>query len=404
MRSIKVDFHNAQGEKLAARLEMPVDGKPDHFALFAHCFTCSKNLAAVGNITSALTYQNIAVLRFDFTGLGESEGDFSDTNFSSNVDDLLCAAQYLTDNYQSPSILVGHSLGGAAVILAANQLTYVKAVATIGAPSTPAHVQHLFQEKKEEIIKKGKATVNIGGRPFTIKEQFIKDLEKKGLSEILKKKKFALLLMHSPQDSVVGIENAAELYQAAHHSKSFISLDGSDHLLSDEDESKYVGNVIASWAKKYLKKVAKESLDSDKQSIARTFLESFKTDVKTGKHSFVADEPQSSGGEDSGPSPYDLLASALSTCTSMTIRYYADREKWPLVEVKTHTQHHRVHADDCKSCEETKDDKIDQIDREIELEGDLSKEQRDKLLEIANKCPVHKTLTSDIQIKSSLKE
>ncbi|MFW5762068.1 MAG: alpha/beta fold hydrolase [Cyclobacteriaceae bacterium] len=400
MKSIRITIQNDNGDKLSARLEMPVSGRPANFALFAHCFTCSKDLIAVKNITQALLSHDIAVMRFDFTGLGESEGDFSETNFSSNIDDLIHVAKYMEKHYQPPAVMIGHSLGGAAVLKAASKLDYVKAVATIGTPADPEHVTHLLAEKRELIEEKGEASVEIAGRTFSIKKQFLDDLEGKSLEHILKHKNFAYLILHAPQDMVVAIENAAKLYHAAKHSKSFIALDGADHLLSKKEDSWYAGYMIGAWCIRYLSGRPGDDLQSDKQAIARTYFDSFTTDVKMGQHNLIADEPENAGGDNLGPSPYDLLAASLATCTSMTLQYYAKAKKIPLEEVKVHVQHHKQHASDCK--EETQ--KIDQLDRWIELEGDLSEDQRQNLIEIANKCPVHKSLLSDIKIKTQLKK
>jgi putative redox protein len=252
MRSKKVTFKNNKGQILAARLELPESEAPRAFALFAHCFTCNKNLTAVRTIGKTLTEKNIAVLRFDFTGLGESEGDFESTNFSSNVEDLYSAAQFLSKNYQAPSLLIGHSLGGAAVLFASAKIPSVKAIATIGAPSNPEHVAHLFKNSVDEINASGKALVSIGGRDFTIQKHFLDDIQDKNIKHNLDAFRNSILVMHSPQDTTVGIENAAEIYKAARHPKSFVSLNGADHLLSDKQDSAYVGNIIATWADRYL--------------------------------------------------------------------------------------------------------------------------------------------------------
>lgn len=251
MESQHITFKNSKGNTLAARLEFP-EGTPKGYALFAHCFTCNKNLTAVRTIGKSLTDSGIAVLRFDFTGLGESEGNFESTNFTSNVDDLISASQFLTENYTTPSVLIGHSLGGAAVIFASIHISGIKAVATIGAPSNPKHVSHLFTSGIQEINEKGEALLSIGGREFKIQKQFLDDINEKNMDNILKEMNKALLVMHSPQDTTVGIENAAQIYQAAWHPKSFISLDGADHLLSKKEDSQYVGQMIAAWSSRYI--------------------------------------------------------------------------------------------------------------------------------------------------------
>ncbi len=401
MKSVKIQFKNVQEETLVARLELPIDQHPHNFAVFAHCFTCSKNLSAVLNISRALTLAGIAVLRFDFTGLGESEGDFADTNFSSNIQDLIAAADFLKEHYEAPTLLVGHSLGGAAVLVAASQIETVRAVTTIGAPYDPAHVTHLFAHGKEELEREGKATVNIGGRPFTIKKQFIEDLEEAESHDNIRNLGKALLLMHSPQDTIVEIDNATKIYKAAQHPRSFISLDGADHLLSRAEDSRYVGSVIGTWAKRYLEIPKPEPLRTDKQVVVRIGDEGYTTEVKAGNHMFLADEPTEVGGNDFGPTPYDFLATSLGTCTAMTLRMYANHKKWDLTEVTVHLQHDKIHMNDEDM--EGKGGKIDHIDRVIELEGNLDDTQRQRLLEIADRCPVHKTLHSPIKINTKLK-
>lgn len=405
MKSVKVNFNNQQGEKLAARLELPVDQKPFAYALFAHCFTCNKNLTAIRNISRGLTLQGIGVLRFDFTGLGESEGDFADTNFSSNVQDLLTAAEFMAENHGPIEVMIGHSLGGAATLMAAPQVATAKAVVTIGAPAEPEHVAHLFDEKVDEIHEKGYATVNIGGRPFTVKEQFLQDLETTSLYDTVKKMKKALLVMHAPFDNIVGIKNAGKIYDAAIHPKSFVSLDTADHLLMKKEDSLYAGKVIATWLTRYLDFPEAPDLETNKQVAVRTGPTGFLTEIKAGNHSFIADEPVKVGGTDLGPTPYDLLVAALGTCTSMTLRMYADRKKYPLENVIVHLQHSKVHAHDGADSEDAPATaKIDQIVRQIELEGDLTDEQRQKLLSIADRCPVHRTLHNEIRVVTSLYE
>ncbi len=401
MASQKIIFQNMDGENLAARLELPVSQHPHTFALFAHCFTCNKNLTAVRNIGRALNRAGIAVLRFDFTGLGESEGDFADTNFSSNVSDLIAASLFLEKEYQAPEILIGHSLGGAAVIAAAKKIASVKAVATIGAPADPAHVSHIFTGSIEEIEKSGVAEVSIGGRPFTVKKQFLDDIRSNVQGEGLHSLGKALLVMHSPQDLTVEIGQAAKIYGAARHPKSFVTLDGADHLLSNKEDSFYAGEVIATWAKRYIDLPKKEKLSVVKDVAVRLGNEGYTTDIMARHHSLTADEPVSVGGNDYGPSPYELLNASLGACTAMTLQMYARRKKWDLQEVEVHLEHYKDYAADREKAEDGKS-KMDYFDRAIKLKGDLDERQRQRLLEIANKCPVHRTLHNDVKVNTKL--
>jgi len=383
---------------------MPVDRHPIAYALFAHCFTCSKNARAVRSISQFLTKRGIAVLRFDFSGLGDSEGDFSETNFSSNVQDLVAAADYLASNLAAPSILIGHSLGGAAVLAAAAEISSAKAVVTIGAPSEPAHVEHLVQSASEEIRTSGQAKVQIGGQSFYIKKQFLEDIKEQTLREKINKLGKALLILHSPQDRVVSVDNAEKIYMAARHPKSFISLDGADHLLSRKEDGYYVGEVIASWALRYLPAPNESSLKSNSQVAVRlNNADVFTSEVKTGKHHFVSDEPESVGGYDFGPSPYELVSSGLGACTVMTLHMYARRKKWDLQEVTCHIDHHKNYAEDLVA-DGRKPQKIDVFDRNITLIGDLDDQQKARLLEIADRCPVHRTLHGKVKILTKLME
>ena len=404
MRYEKLTFENDQGDHLAARLDLPVDGTPIAYALFAHCFTCSKNLKAVANISRALTRQGIAVLRFDFTGLGESEGDFADTNFSSNVDDLVAAAVFFEEEHEAPSILVGHSLGGAAVLQVAHRLDSVKAVATIGAPYDPQHVEHLFEQSLGEIEHLGQATVNIGGRPFTVRKQFIDDLRDQRAKDNLASLRRALLIFHSPVDNTVDIENAALIFKTARHPKSFISLDHADHLLSDAADSEYVGAVLGVWARKYIgapQEDRKHLALTDNQVVVRLDGAGFRTEMLANGFPLVADEPVAVGGTNAGPSPYDSLVAGLGACTAMTLRMYADRKGWPLEAVEVRLNHEKIHAKDCEDCEQ-KVGKIDQIERELVLSGPLDEAQRQRIKEIANRCPVHRTLEGEVKILTKL--
>lgn len=410
MERIKLTFPNTEGHELAGLLEMPPPGTAAvSYALFAHCFTCGKDIAAASRISRAMAARGIAVLRFDFTGLGNSDGDFANTNFSSNVEDLLAAARALEKEHQAPSLLIGHSLGGAAVLAAAQQLPSVKAVATIGAPATASHVKHLFSKAHEEIQESGEAEVQIGLRRFQIKRQLIDDLDRYGDASHLSKLGRALLVFHSPVDNIVSIDEAARIYQAARHPKSFVSLDKADHLLSNREDAEYVAETLVAWASRYLElnkhefernygtapQVAEGEVlitELDKKFLRGTF---------TANHQGLSDEPTKVGGKNLGPTPYDLLLMALGSCTSMTLRMYANHKKLDLEDVEVTLRHDRVHADDCEHCTEG-DSKIERISRKIRLSGNLTDAQRQRLLEIADRCPVHRTLEADPQIVTEL--
>ncbi|MFT5859521.1 MAG: putative OsmC-like protein/pimeloyl-ACP methyl ester carboxylesterase [Flavobacteriaceae bacterium] len=394
MSSKRVKFSTSNGHLLAARVELPDNTVPHNFAIFAHCFTCSKNLTSVTAISRALNNYGIGVLRFDFTGLGESEGDFEDTDFSSNIDDLIAANDFLTKEYVAPTILVGHSLGGAAVIFAAKALENIRAVATIGAPSSPAHVQHLFANGLEEINRDGKAEINIGGRPFIVKKQFIDDLESKNMTETLKSLRKPLLVIHSPQDATVEIQNAKEIYNAAHHPKSFVSIDGADHLLTVKKDAIYVGNLIAGWVERYLIIPEKKDLRTKHQVAVSIGSEGYTAEVVAGKHFLIADEPESIGGNDFGPSPYEFVSAGLGACTAITLRMYADRKSWNLQEVIVHVDYNRID----RELEDGSRETVNQFIRTIELKGELDEKQKKRLMQIAAKCPVHRTLEASSEI------
>lgn len=407
MNTLKVTFPNARGELIAARLELPEDELPLAYALFAHCFTCSKDLKAVVNISRALSSRRIAVLRFDFTGLGESEGDFSATSFSSEVSDLVAAARFLEQEYEAPRLLIGHSLGGTAILAAAADIPSTAAVVTIAAPFSPGHLRGLLGTASEQIERDGQAIVNISGREFTIRKSLLDDLKSQQPAETLRRLKAALLVMHSPADHVVGIENAAAIYREAVHPKSFISLDSADHLLSDVHDSVYAGGIIAAWASRYL--TFTESASSgippeviDKRVTARTGAGGFRTELFANGFPLVADEPAEYGGSDDGPSPYEYLLAALGACTGMTIQMYARNKGWPLEDVVVRLSHQKIHAEDCRDCDE-KNRQIDSIERELELRGALDETQRQRLLDIAGHCPVHRTLTGEVRIGTVLR-
>lgn len=396
MRTENHSFSNGDGHRLSARLDLPGVGSPRACALFAHCFTCGKDLRAVRSISEALTDLGIAVFRFDFPGLGQSEGEFSESTFSSNVDDLYRAAVYLEEVASGPQILIGHSLGGAAVLRAAPLIDSVRAVATIGAPSDPVHVTHLLAGKLDEIRERGKATVSLAKRDFLIRKEFVEDLEKVSTEDATGRLRKALLILHSPVDEIVGIDNAARIYDRAKHPKSFLSLDDADHLLTREKDSRYAARAIAAWAERYLEPDPLAS-ETD-ETIVRLHGKGFRADVLSGGHRLVADEPVSLGGTDEGPAPYDFLLASLGSCTAMTLRMYADRKKWPLRSIAVRLRHEK------EILEREDGTKVprDRIHRVLELDGDLSGEQRTRLLEIADKCPVHRSLESVVEIRTRL--
>jgi uncharacterized OsmC-like protein/alpha/beta superfamily hydrolase len=402
MRSERFNFPNGKGEQLAATLDLPL-GKPTAFALFAHCFTCGKDILAAKRIAERLAMHGIAVLRFDFTGLGASEGEFANTHFSSNVDDLVAAADHLRKMHGPPAILIGHSLGGCAVLAASHRITEARAVVTIAAPYDPSHVVGLFKDQVDTIKAQGEVEVQLAGRPFRIKREFLNDVAEKKLNECLADLRKALLVFHSPTDNLVGIENASHIFTAAKHPKSFVSLAGADHLLSTKSDAVYVANVIAAWAERYLEQpevMTEAEVEAGLVLVRETHGGKFQQEVLTGPHRMLADEPVKLGGLDSGPGPYDYLLAGLGACTSMTIRLYADFKKIPLTNVSVRLSHEKkIHTKDCEDCE-NKVTKVDHIERAITLEGPLDTEQRKRLMEIADKCPVHQTLESKIDIQT----
>jgi uncharacterized OsmC-like protein/alpha/beta superfamily hydrolase len=407
--SDRISFDGANGTKLAARLDRP-DGAVKATALLAHCFTCSKDSHAAVRIARALAGLSVAVLRFDFTGLGSSEGEFGNAGFSSNIDDLIAAAAFLRARGEAPTILIGHSLGGTAVLAAAARLPEVKAVATIAAPADPAHVEQLFAGSAAEIAADGAADVEIAGRRFRISKGFIDDIAGHKLTDAVGELRRALLIFHSPTDDIVGIENASRIFAAAKHPKSFVSLVGADHLLTRVEDAAYVASVIAAWAARYVPELAETEAPEIGPPALPGWVEvqeagtgRYTQRIRVGAHRLLADEPKSVGGDDAGPGPYDLLTAALGACTSMTLRMYAERKGWPLRRVSVRLHHQKSHFEDCVGCE-TNPQKIDRIERVIRLEGELDAEQRQRLLEIADRCPVHQTLHRENQVVSRLED
>ncbi|MEJ2238827.1 MAG: bifunctional alpha/beta hydrolase/OsmC family protein [Gemmatimonadales bacterium] len=386
---------------MAASLELP-DRPPTAFALFAHCFTCGKDIAAAARIARGLTARGIGVLRFDFTGLGGSEGDFANTNFSSNVDDLVAAADYLRERQSAPALLIGHSLGGTAALFAAGRIPEVTAVVTIGAPASPEHVVRQFGVSLAKIEREGEAEVTLGGRSFRIRKAFLDDLEQHELGDLIGRWKRALLVMHAPFDEVVSIDEASRIFGAARHPKSFISLDKADHLLSDIERAQYVATTIAAWASSYLPEPAREEPPSVEKGSVRVGEGNrrFLRDIYSDDHYWLADEPKQMGGDNLGPDPYEHLLAALGACTSMTIRMYANRKKWTLEDVSVHLTHTREYLKDCEGCEEDRGTRLETLHRAISLDGPLDDQQRARLMEIADRCPVHRTLEGHLRIET----
>jgi len=401
MRTERFDFPNARGQTLAALLHRPA-GEPAAFALFAHCFTCGKDNLAAKRIAEALAERGIAVLRFDFTGLGASEGEFANTHFSSNIADLIAAADHLRRTARAPALLIGHSLGGAAVLAAAGRIPEARAVATIAAPSDPGHVTGLFKDQVTDIRREGEREVLLAGRPFRIRREFLDDVAEQNLLARVKDLRKALLVLHSPTDDTVGIDNASAIFLGARHPKSFVTLADADHLLTRRRDALYAAHVIAAWAERYLEAASAAAGEGARVVVvSATGDGKFQQSVTVGPHHFLADEPVAVGGMDSGPSPYDLLIAGLGACTAMTLRLYADQKGLPLTGVSVTLRHAKIHAADCATCE-TKEGKVDRIERTIALEGALDDAQRARLLEIADKCPVHRTLMSEIEIRTAL--
>lgn len=402
MPTERFTFKGHSGHDLAARLDLPA-GPHLATALFAHCFTCGKDIAAARRIADRLAALGIAVLRFDFTGLGHSGGEFENTHFSSNIEDLRLASKALQARGMSPSLMIGHSLGGAAVLRAAAELSHIKAVVTIGAPSTPANVVGQFAEALSTITREGQADVTLGGRPFTVRKSFVEDVQDNRLDTAIHTLNAALLVLHAPRDQVVSIDHAAKIFLAAKHPKSFITLDGADHLITRAEDAEYVADVISAWVTRYLDLTPPAPPIGAPEGIVRVAEadpDGFLQDIQAGPfHHAQADEPMAYGGTNKGMSPYGFLSAGLGACTSMTIRMYARRKGWPLDHVRVDVSHNKVHAQDAETGTRAK---IDRFRREVFMDGGLTAEQRARLLEIADRCPVHRTLEATSEVETVL--
>jgi uncharacterized OsmC-like protein/fermentation-respiration switch protein FrsA (DUF1100 family) len=398
MNTESIEFEGAHGAPLSGRLERPVGGDPIGYALFAHCFTCSKDLRAAVEISRALARRGIATLRFDFTGIGESAGEFAETRYATNVEDLVAAAEFLAERWEAPRLLVGHSLGGAAVLSAASALPAVGAVATIGAPARPDNILRLIDP--DAAAPDGTVALVLNGRTFRVRSDFVDILEADRMDATIRDLRRPLLVLHAPLDEVVGIDNAARIFQAARHPRSFISLDDADHLLTSTRDSRYAAEVIAAWAGRYLEDAAPAEAAPERAEgfvATTTGRDGYRTEVRARRHRWTMDEPVAVGGADLGPTPYELLAAALGACTGMTLRMYAERKGWPLEEVTVQLEHARIHAVDEQECD-TREPRLDRMQRTVALAGELDDAQRARLLEIADRCPVHRTLSAGILI------
>lgn len=402
MQTERLTFDGHDGSPLAARLDKP-DGPILATALFAHCFTCSKDIPAARRIAARLTAMGIAVLRFDFTGLGHSGGEFENTTFTSNVEDLIAAGTFLAARNMAPDLLIGHSLGGAAVLRARAGVPSVRAVVTLGAPFDPGHVAHHFSDAKDQIESEGAAEVLLGGRPFRIGRNFVNDISQAQLSPAISDLKAALLILHAPKDQTVGIENASDIFVAAKHPKSFVTLDDADHLITRSEDAEYAADVIAAWVKRYVPLCPPAPPPGAPEGVLRVTEadpNGFLQDIQSGPdHHVLADEPLAYGGTNRGLTPYGFVSAGLGACTSMTIRMYARRKGWPLEAVSVDVCHDKVHAQDASPIGPAK---IDRFQRKIRLSGPLSDEQRARLLEIADKCPVHRTLEHGAKVTTVL--
>lgn len=406
MKTQRLRFNNSRGIELGARLDRPDSGLPKAYAVFSHCFTCNKDYKFIRQVSRTLTEHGIAVLCLDFTGLGESGGRFEDSNFSTSVDDVMAAAQFLADSYLPPALLLGHSLGGTVMLAAAPGLPHVRAVATLNAPFEPRHIFHHFSEIADQIEHLGEAETVIGGKAYRITRQLLDDLRDRRMAEAIRGLDAALLVLHAPRDETVSLDNAGRIFDAARHPKSFIALDGADHLLSREADARYAGQLIAAWAARYIAPGAgQDTAPASEPSLVTAAIgrENYTTEIAIGAHRLVADEPESAGGGDRGPSPYELLGASLGACTCITLRLYAERKGWPLDAVTVRLRHEKMHASDCAECPDTPG-RIDRIGREIELGGPLDAAQRRRLLEIADRCPVHRTLQNQVVIDTRLQE
>ncbi len=402
MLSQDIEIENKQGFTLSGVIEWPPNGEVHAYAVFAHCFTCGKNSHASTRISRILASRGIAVVRFDFTGIGESEGQFANTNFTTNVEDLLSFIDYLSEHNMTPELLIGHSFGGAAVLAAASQRDAIKAVVTIGAPAQPEHVAHLLPDNLDDLAADETVEVQLGPCKYKFKKQFLLDIEKQNTDKMLFGLEQAVLICHSPDDEIVDISNAEKIFSALHHPKSFLSLDGMKHLIINKENARYIAGVIEEWASRYLSPIViPQDEMKDPDVIAVLSEENYTTMIRSGKHAMIADEPLEVGGQNQGPSPYQYVSAGLAACTAMTLRMYTDRKGWAVGKIEVRVDHEKKHITDSEGTDTLKKNKVDHFLRTIHVEKDITEEQKKRILEIANKCPVHRTLTSEILIPTS---
>ena len=402
MYSEKVSFEGSLGQTISGRLEHPV-GRFGGWAIFAHCFTCSKQSRAAVALSRELAQHGIGVLRFDFTGIGESEGEFADTDFSSNVADIHAAAAWMAGQGRPVSLLLGHSLGGTASIVAASGIGTLKALVTIAAPAEAAHVISQFGDGGERAEAEGSAEVKLGGRPFTITKALLEDLRKAQVGQSISRLRLPLLILHAPGDKEVSVDHATALFMEARHPKSFVSLDDATHFLDRDEDTDFAASVIAGWAERYVTPDADEGDDFKGDGVLVRETQGvgpYQNEVLTRGFRQIIDEPRRLGGSDTGPDPYSMLSAALGGCTSITLRMYADRKGWPVDHISVAVDHKREHADDCTDCGEA--DKVDTFTRAVSIEGAVDDDQLARLLEIADRCPVHRTLESGSRVRSAI--
>ena len=398
--SLRFSFENASGLQLAAIVDLPI--LPiKYFALYAHCFSCGKDILVAARIARSLAAKGIAVMRFDFTGIGSSEGSFEESNFTNNCLDIVAATEYMRQHYQAPRLLIGHSLGGTAMLNAAEHIPEAAAIVSIAAPASPDHVLSHFESEVDKLEKQEKVDIELANKTLTISRDFVADLKQHSLLEKISQLRKALLIFHSPIDNIVSINEASKIFVAAKHPKSFISLDKADHLITEKKDIEYIAEAINAWALRYIDADIAEvpKIDSGEVLVGEGN-NNFLREVASDDHAWFSDEPIAVGGDNLGPDPYEQLLSSLGTCTSMTLRMYVNHKGWQVDDIQVELKHSRQHIQDCEQPDK-KLCKIELIEKLITITGQLDEKQLKRLTEVADRCPVHKTLLGEIKIQSN---